>query len=148
MSKTAIELMDDLATAFGYEFNYGTKAMTNLLRSDMIEDKIYFLLASPTDFKVESSKYGTGRDYIQSSFILCVKSKLDNVTYKQKNQDAANGKFMKNVSPLLNSLKAFEKSLVCSNEEYERINAIDAYNLLDANTDGLIVDFKYTVNDY
>jgi hypothetical protein len=46
--------------------------------------------------------------------------------------------------PLLDKLEEFESLMLCVGDNFEVVNAIDGYNLLDANTDGLIVDFKYT----
>jgi len=139
-----VTLFKDRAESLNFTFDYGTKAMTNLLRSNMVTSEIYFLLGSPLNWKREASSFGLGRSYVEGSFILVVKSKLDNVTYRQKNQNEDDGKYLKNVKPLLDKLEEFESLMLCVGDNFEVVNAIDGYNLLDANTDGLIVDFKYT----
>jgi len=135
-------IFKDLAEANGFKFDYGTKAMLNLLRSNKTSTDIYFLLSSPLTWGEQQTEY-SARPTVKGNFMLVVKSNLDNVIYRSKDQDEASTKYNKNVEPLLLKLQDFRTKLgFCSDFKVNYWKAIDGYNLLDTNTDGLIVDFE------
>ena len=138
-----VQIFETHAESLGITFDYGTRAMNNLLGSSKESKETYLLLSSPMAWKRDPSDFGAlGKQSLNSSFLLVVKSKLDNVIYSQRGQDSDKGKYKKNVAPLLELLDEFKKLLDCSLFTVEAWDAIDGYNILDTNTDGLIVTFK------
>lgn len=137
-----VTYFEEKAESLGIVFDYGTKSMNNLLGSDNITGEVFLLLSSPTKWKRDPSNYGAlGKQTINSSFLFVVKSNFDNVIYNQRGSESDKGKYKKNVLPLIDKLDDFKKLLDCSLFTVEFWEAIDAYNLLDTNTDGLVVTF-------
>lgn len=140
-----VQLFADQATALGLDFDFGTRAMTNLLASDSVSDRVYLRLESPIRWSRELDTFGAGKAQASGRFLLVVKSDLDNVVYQQKGKAAADGKYVKNVLPLLTHADGLLTGLIgCSDIEVTSWSAIDGYNMLDTNTDGLIVEFSLT----
>ncbi len=135
-------IFKDLAEAKGFKFDYGTKAMLNLLRSNLVSEDIYFLLSSPLSWGEQQTTY-SANPTVKGNFLLVVKSTIDQVIYRSKDQDEATTKYNKNVLPLMKKLQEFRTELgFCSDFEITYWKAIDGYNILDANTDGLVVEFE------
>lgn len=138
----AVTLIKEKAEALGFDFDFGTKAMTNLLQSNSVTEDIYLRLESPLRFSLSPETYGIGSQEVTGRFLLVVKSNLDEVIYRQKGSSESEGKYIKNIVPLLTQMKALYSEIVsCSDIEITRWSAIDGYNLLSTNTDGLIVEF-------
>ena len=139
----AVTLIKDKAEALGLDFDFGTKAMTNLLQSTSVSSTKYLILESPLTFSLETEKFSRGKQAVSGRFLLVVKSNIDNVIYRQKGQAESSGKYVSNVLPLLDELDKLYDALVgCSEIEVTSWQAIDGYNLLSTNTDGLIVNFS------
>lgn len=137
-----VEIFKEHAESLGVTFDYGTKAMNNLLGSNKVTSDIYLLLSSPITWKRDPSPYGgIGKQTLNSSFLFVVKSSLDNVIYAQRGQQSDKGKYSKNVAPLFGTLDSFKELLDCSLFSVEQWEVIDAYNMLDTNTDGLLITF-------
>lgn len=138
-----VQILETKALTLGYKFDYGTKEAINLFRSNSVTGEIYLFLSAPVNRGKTDATYGIGKNTATGSFLLVVKSNLDNVIYSQKEQDSANGKYKKNVLPLLGELDKLLELISCEDYSFKITNSIDAYDLLDANVDGLIVDFSF-----
>lgn len=136
-----VTLFKDWAESLGFKFDYGDKAMLNLLRSNKVSSDIYFLLSSPIKWSSGESTYGDGDKIASGNFLFVVKSNLDGVIYRQKGMDENTTKYVKNVVPLMAELKKFKDLIICSDYQIDLWKPIDGYNMLDTNTDGLVVDF-------
>ena len=143
MQNDLVEVLENYATSYGWQFSYGNKANQNLLQSDLIADKIYLLL-DPLNRKRKFSEFGgTGKVIFTGSFLLVVKSTID-LTYH--GQGDAQGKYLKNIKPLLQtSLPLLEDDLNCSAYEIENWDIIDVVDAFDVNTDGIIVKFTLSI---
>ena len=139
-----VQILEDHATSLGWGFSYGNAANTNLFRSDSIVDKIYLLLDPVTRSHVGSINGGIGETTFSGSFMLLVKSNLDNNYHNQKGQDKSSGKYEKNILPLLDSLGSLKSLIDCSDVEILSGGwvVVDAINALDANMDGVIVTYS------
>ena len=134
------------STTIGWEFSYGNAANRNLLRSDTVVNRIYMLLDPITRLKAFSQYGGKGPVTFTGSFMLVVKSNLDNVYDNQKNVAAVDGKYQKNIKPLLETeVEKLEDLINCSEYQITNWSIIDVINALDANTDGIIVTYGITV---
>lgn len=140
-----VTLFNDAADTLGFDFDFGTKAMTNLLASNSVSDTVYLRLESPVRWSRDIETYGIGTASASGRFLLVVKSNLDNVMYKQKGKNKAVTKYVKNVLPLLEATDNLLKEIInCSEIEVTTWSMTDGYNMLDSNTDGLIVEFSLT----
>ncbi len=123
-------------------FSYGNAANRNLLSSDLEPDKLYFLMDTIVRDKTFGEFGGTGDVTFTGNFMLVVKSDLDNVYDNQKGVAFTDGKYEKNIRPIIEtSLVSFEDYVNCSDYEITAWSFIDAVNMLDANLDGVIVTF-------
>lgn len=137
-----VSVLETYCDNLGWSFTYGNKANNNLLRSDKECDKVYLLLDPITRDKAKSEYGGTGEVSFSGSFLLVVKSTLDNNYHNQKGQDKETGKYKKNIEPLLIQLELLENVIDCSQYEIESWSIVDAINALDVNMDGIVVTFK------
>ena len=137
-----VKILEDHATTLGWQFSYGNKANQNLLISDKVSDRIYLILDPVTRVKAKSENGGIGEITFNGSFLLLVKSNLDNVYHNQKNKDKTEGKYEKNIKPLLDGLESLESLIDCSDVQILSWSVIDAINVFDANTDGIIVTYS------
>ena len=74
---------------------------------------------------------------------FCWLNRIDNVYHKQGGNDKADGKYELNILPLLTDLESFKDLIDCSQYEITSWVIIDAIDVLDVNTDGIVV--TYTV---
>lgn len=128
-----VEIFNEHTDTLGWNFTYGNKSNQNLLESDRISNKIYFLL-DPVVRNEPPSEYGgdAGIDF-SGDFMIVVKSKLD---------DTYTDKYKNNIKPLLDELKRFKALIDCSKYEITSWSYIDATDVLDVNTDGLVITYK------
>lgn len=137
-----VDIFRGYAEGLGWLFSYGNSANRNLIVSNLIVEQKYFLLDTITRSKSNSEFGGTGEITFSGSFMLVVKSDLDNVYDNQKQQDRIKGKYTKNIKPLLETdLVLFENLVNCSQYEITSWSIVDAVNALDLNTDGVVVTF-------
>lgn len=136
-----IDTFEAYCVTLGLEFSYGTQANRNLLQNDKEIDKIYFLLDPVTEVTVGSEFGGDGEKTFSGSFLLVVQSSLDMVHHNQKGVVKTEGKYLKNIKPLKTILNSFRSKVDCSDLEITNWSAIDVINVLDANMDGLTVQF-------
>ncbi len=125
-------------------FSYGNVANRNLLGNPegFIDDKLYFLLDTITRDKDFGEFGGTGEVEFSGNFMLVIKSDFDNVYDNQKEIDYTDGKYEKNIRPIIETdLVTFEDYINCSDYEITEWSFIDAINVLDENLDGVIVTF-------
>lgn len=139
-----VEILEGHATALGWKFGYGNAANKNLLQSNSVAGEISLLLDPVTRSHVGSENGGIGETTFTGSFMVLVKSNLDNVYHNQKNKDKTNGKYEKNIKPLLEALSSLKSLIDCSDIEINTGGwvVVDAVNALDANMDGIIVTYS------
>lgn len=138
-----VEVIETHCNTIGWKFSYGNKANQNLLKSNLIDGEITLILDPIKRSKAKSEFGGNGVITFTSSFLLVVKSNLDNTYYKQKG--VTNGKYTKNIKPLLTALESLENILDCSDYEIEQWEIDDIINVLDVNMDGIVVTFKLSI---
>jgi hypothetical protein len=169
-----VDEFEKYANILGWQFSYGDQQNRNLLESDRDVGKIYMLLDPVTRGRAFSVNGGEGLQSFSGSFMLVVKSDLDQVYHLQDNagdvaqsRDFINrfsklcgstiydnpcvplvralGKYTENIQPLLNDdVRYLEDFINCSDYTITGWSIIDVINALDANTDGIIV--TYTLN--
>ena len=137
-----VGILEAHCTTLGWSFSYGNTANNNLLTSDLVSDKIYLLLETVRRVKTKSEFGGTGEITFNGNFLLLIQSDLDNVYHTQKSVDAANGKYEKNIEPLLQKLELLENLIDCSKYEIVSWEVIDTINSQDFNGDGVIVTYS------
>jgi len=136
-----VRTFNEHANTLGWKFSYGNQANINLLQSDLTDD--VYMLVDPTRRTKEFSEFGgSGYKVFEGSFLLVVKSNLDQVYYSDTNE----GKYSKNIEPLLNvDLPKLENEINCSDYQIVSWNVIDVTDIYDVNLDGLIVNYKIRV---
>ena len=137
MQNDLVEVFKTNATGLGFTFSYGNKANQNLLQSDMIVDQVYLLLDPVTRSAPSSEFGGLGVTTFSGSFLLAVKSTIDQV-YEDK--------YKENIKPLINNQLEDLKSLFnCDAYQITGWSYIDGINLLDINLDGLVVTYTISI---
>lgn len=145
----AVDIYDKFltdSTTLGWKFSYGNSANKNLLASDRVSGEIYMLLDPIVRLRTFSDNGGEGITTFTGSFMLVVKSNLDQVYDNQKGQDVTNGKYQQNIKPLLETeLVRLEDEINCSDYQITNWSIIDVVNALDVNTDGIIVTYGISI---
>lgn len=159
-----VDVFERYANSYGWRFSYGNKANQNLLQSNLIDNEIYMILDPVTRLRASSEYGGRGEQTFNGSFLLVVKSTIDQVYHNQTNQDtyrnrvvskggvlvdnecAENivlGKYIENIKPLLNTeIIKLEDDIDCSSYERLSWSIVDIVNALDVNTDGIVVTYS------
>lgn len=127
----------------GWVFSYGNKANQNLLLSTIEEEETYFLLDIVQESESLSEFGGDGDIEYSGTFLILVKSDLDNVYHAQQGQSKALGRYNKNIKPLKTKLNLFKDEIDCSDYERQLWQTLEVINELDVNFDGLIVTYKF-----
>lgn len=144
-----LDLYDEFTVhtqTLGWTFSYGNASNQNLLSSSLNDSEIYLLLDTITRVRLFSEFGGEGEQTFSGSFMLLIKSNLDNVYDSQRNQDPANGKYQKNIKPLLDvEIVKLEDEINCSQFEIKKWEIVDAIDVLDVNLDGIVVTYELTV---
>ena len=136
-----VKEFNTIADTLDYQFDFGTRAMLNLIKSKEHTDNIYFLLSSPITWTGAPSSYGIGNSIASGNFLLLKRSKFGEVIYKTKDSDKDKTKYNKNLVPLLSEIDKIKNQLICNNLQVNSWTVIDAYDVFDKNFDGFIVTF-------
>ena len=143
-----VEVFEGYCESLNWKFSYGDAANINLLDSDGLTDSIHFLLDPVTRLKIKSEYGGDTSQSFTGRFMLLVNSDYDNVYHTQRDTLAEEGKYEKNIKPLLvYDLQKFEDLIDCSDYTINNWEVVDAVDVLDANLDGVIVTYKLTIVD-
>lgn len=160
----AVELFEKYANQLGWKLSYGNQANQNLLQSDLSND-IYLLLDPIRRLKAFSEYGGSGYKSFEGSFLLVVKSNLDQTYYNQTTEEKfknrvdsldgsffevcepfTEGKYNQNIKPLLeDELPRLEDLINCSEYQIMNWSVTDVTDIFDVNLDGLIVNFKLSI---
>lgn len=138
-----VDYIEQEVEKLGWIFSYGNKANQNLLLSTIQEDETYFLLDIVQESESVSEFGGDGDVEYSGTFMILVKSDLDNVYHTQQGQDKAKGRYNKNIKPLKTKLNLFKYVIDCSDYERQLWQTLEVINELDVNFDGLIVTYKF-----
>lgn len=139
-----VEVFETYADSYGWQFSYGNKYNQNLLQSDLVGGRVYMILDPVTRVRAHSQYGGTGDSTFTGSFLLVVKSTIDQVYHNQQNDfvPPVEGKYNQNIKPLLTTeIIKLENELDCSAYEITNWSIIDVVNALDINVDGILVTF-------
>lgn len=170
------DIVDDFeryADSLGWKFSYGDRQNRNLLESDREEGLVYMLLDPVTRGRAFSINGGEGNQTFSGSFMLVVKSTIDQVYHNQQNSTEPDflfskrakeldggfivasdcgfdvvqlGKYIENIKPLLNTeIRKLESLINCGDYAITNWSIIDVINALDVNTDGIIVTYNLTI---
>ncbi len=138
-----VDYIETEVEKLGWVFSYGNKANQNLLVSTLTEGEIYFLLDPVKESDIGVSEFGgEGEIEYSGTFMILVKSDLDNVYHAQQGQDKEKGRYNKNIKPLKTSVNLFKDVIDCSDYKRELWEKIEVINELDVNFDGLIITYK------
>lgn len=137
-----VDYIEQEVEKLGWVFSYGNKANQNLLLSDIVDDRTYFLLDIVKEDEGVSEYGGQGAIVYSGTFLILVKSDIDNVYHAQKGQDKSLGRYNKNIKPLKTALNLFKDVIDCSEYERQSWSKLEVINELDVNFDGLIITYK------
>ena len=139
-----VEVLEQQATTLGWTFSYGNKANQNLMESDLVADRIYLLLDPVRRLRAFSEFGGTGTSTFTGSFLLLVKSTIDQEYYEGQGTEA--GKYKENIKPLLQTeIPKLEDVLNCDAYQINEWSIVDVVDILDFNADGIIVTFNISI---
>lgn len=169
MQNDIIEVFQAYANQLEWTFSYGNKANQNLLQSDLDDSKKYLIL-DPIRRNKTFSEFGALRERsFSGSFLLVVKSTIDQTYYNQTEEErfinrisvldgffSVNnscqstqykaGKYNQNIKPLIETeVVRLEDIINCSQYKIDEWSIIDATDIFDANLDGIVVNFKLSV---
>ena len=169
MTNDIIEVFQSYANQLEWTFSYGNKANQNLLQSDLDESKIYLIL-DPVRRSKTFSEFGATRQIsFSGSFLLVVKSTIDQTYYNQTEEERfvnrvstlngsfivnnkclstqyRAGKYNENIKPLIeNQIVRIESIINCSDYKIDEWAIIDATDIFDTNLDGIVVNFKLSI---
>ena len=139
------DLFENIAKGCCIHFEYGRRDFHNLFDAMSEDDETTYMFLDPvkskriysTDTGLYKSTRWTGR------FFLVEKSDLDQVYYTQQDQPKEQGKFEMHLRPKYEKLNCIEKGIICQQDlTIENFDTIEVVNFLDANMDGIIVNFS------
>jgi hypothetical protein len=138
-----VRILESYSTAKGFTYHYGRNNVLNLLETgynwDGATDSIYFL----HEFRRGNRKDKDTTSY-SGTFYLVVHSSI-NQNYFQEVGLKSQGKYQNNIEPLIDIYEAFESYFFCSLVDVKSSNFIDVSDFLDANLDGIKVDYTIEV---
>lgn len=137
-----VETLQTYCTSLEWVFSYGNTANRNLFVSNTVPGEIYLFLDPVVRSNPGSINGGIGEIVFSGSFFICVKANLDQQYHNQKDRAASTGKYESNIKPLLEAVAELEKLFDCSDFERTTWTITDAVNVLDANMDGVVVDYS------
>ena len=137
-----VQILQDHCTTLGWVFSYGNTANRNLFVSNTVVDEVYLFLDPVVRSNPGTENGGIGEVVFSGSFFICVKANLDQQYHNQKARAAATGKYESNILPLLTAIAGLESNIDCSDMERTTWTVTDAVNVLDANMDGVVVDYS------
>jgi len=137
-----VQILEDHCTTLGWVFSYGNRANRNLFVSNTVHDEVYLFLDPVVRSNPGSENGGIGETVFTGSFFVAVKANLDQQYHNQKDRPKASGKYESNILPLLEDITGLEKIIDCSDLERTTWTVTDAVNALDANMDGVVVDYS------
>tara|TARA_R110002049_G_scaffold309180_1_gene518139 strand:- start:27204 stop:27719 length:516 start_codon:yes stop_codon:yes gene_type:complete len=161
-----IEDFQRYSSQLNWVFSYGNKANQNLLQSDLDKEKIYLILDPVTRTKTFSEFGGFAGISFSGSFILVVKSTIDQTYYGQTEEERfvnrastldqsfnvenncldtqyRAGKYNENIKPLIElQISDLENIFNCSDYKIDEWRITDVTDIFDANLDGIIVNFR------
>lgn len=136
-----VDVLEGYCNELDWVFSYGNSANNNLLM-DVKENKVYLILDPVRTTEGISANGGDGVVNFSGSFMLIIKSNLDNVYHNQLDVPRTEGKYVKNIQPLKEHLNALKGLIDCSNLERANWSVIDAIDIFDENMDGIIITYS------
>jgi hypothetical protein len=136
-----IDYIEEQVELLGWVFSYGNKANQNLLVSEIKDERIYFLLDPIVTSELPSPFGGDGEQTFTGTFLLLVKSNIDEVYHTQRNTPSVKGKYNKHIKPLKTELNTFKSVIDCSDYKRDAWSITEIINEMDVNFDGLVISF-------
>ena len=136
-----VRIFETYAQNAGYEYLYGRDKVINLLDTSQswtgLSDTIYFLHEFRRGERVDNNKMKyTG------TFYFVLHSNINQGFWDEATDTVAEGKYAQNIEPFVNAYGALWNSYYCTQMEVLSTNFIDVTDFLDANLDGIKVDYS------
>ena len=140
-----VRVLETYSQSKGLVFHYGRQNVLNLIDtgnnfSGNLTD-IYLLLEfrNIKPRKNSTKTNTTGTDF-NGTFYLVKHSDLDQQFFQEVGIQK-DSKYVQNIEPLLTELDAFTSYFGCDEIEFNITNAIEVTDFIDANADGLMINF-------
>lgn len=135
-----VRIFEDYATTAGYQYEYGQQTVINLFENGDgwigDSDTIYFMHEFRKGHRVDNN---TMR--YDGVFYLVVHSDM-NQNFFQEVGAQSEGKYQNNIEPLINAYDSMWKHFYCTQMEVISASFIDVTDFLDANMDGIKIDYS------
>lgn len=140
-----VEILQTYCDDSDIKFSYGTKANLNLLTTnEQFAEGQVFMLVDPIRRTPTLSNIGNVVGWtFNGQLLLCMKSNFDMPKYNEMANDTDRSKYILHIKPLLEVQKALINYFACQSLEVKAFNVItDGYDLMDANYDGIIIEYN------
>lgn len=135
------EILETLATAEGWVFDYGRADFHNL--HEAAEQKnVSHLFLDPVEINKNRNDSGQVESISYSgSFMILYSSDIDEKSYNER--------YEKFIKPIVNGqVELIEEDLICQYEaSLEQWKIVEVINVFDYNFDGILVSYKVTINE-
>lgn len=135
-----VRIFENYSNNVGFVYHYGRKYVINLLETGSNwtgnEDTIYFLHEFRRGSRIDNNtmKY-------DGTFYLVTHSTI-NQNFFQEVGAQSEGKYQTNIEPLIDTYSSLWDSFYCTQMDILSTNFIDITDFLDANLDGIKVDYS------
>lgn len=135
------EILEQFATAQNWPFEYGREDYLNLFKKpEQIEVSHLFVEPITIEKNRNDSQQVESISY-SGMFMLLYSSKFDKASYNDRYNDY--------IKPIINTqIEDLEQHLICEHEaSLDQWKITEVINILDYNLDGVIVDYKVTIDE-
>ena len=142
-----VDIFQKYSDAKSYTYHYGRKNVINLFGQGFNwsgnDTDIYFMHEFRKGTRIDNNTMSyTGNFYL-------VKHSTLNKNFYQEVGTKAEGKYENNIKPLIQAFREIESYYFCSDLDIKSLSFIDVTDLLDANLDGIKVDYTVQyINSY
>lgn len=140
-----VEILQTYCDDNDIKFSYGTKGNLNLLTTnEEFPEGTVFMLVDPVKRIPTLSGIGGVVGYtFRGQLLLCMQSNFDMPKYNEMANDTDRSKYILHIKPLLEVKKALINYFACQSLEIKAFDVItDGYDLMDANYDGIIIEYN------
>lgn len=135
-----VRIFENYSVNMGYQYEYGRQQVINLFETGSTwtgsEDTIYFLHEFRRGNRVDNNKMK-----YDGTFYLVSHADI-NQNFFQEVGTQDQGKYQTNIEPLIDAYSLMWNNYYCTQMEVLSTNFIDVTDFLDANMDGIKVDYS------